>query len=229
MPRTFPTLLRPMATIALLMALIGCDKDERLAELGRESCRRQAEQNATIARQNEQTAELSKDFLKSENEARRELIAAQEQLAQADAASREKLATVQKELIERDAQGREQLNALQQDVQAAARDERQAIGRQRDGLEAERQKLAEERKTAPVVAAAVTQLGLIFACLLPLLLCGYLIYVSRQPDDADAAVAELLVGDLIDRQSSLLLPHVQSAAAPAISSDPATIAQGEVP
>jgi hypothetical protein len=59
----------------------------------------------------------------------------------------------------------------------------------------------------PIIAAAITNAGLLLACLLPLILCWYLLHRPVEPAD-DQAVAEVLLDDLVaDRP--LLLPRTQ--------------------
>ena len=93
--------------------------------------------------------------------------------------------------VEADAQARTEMVALQREVQA----ERTELGRQRDSLEQERRELATERRTAPVIAAAITHIGLLLICTLPLILAWYLLQRPQQPAD-DQAVAEILLDDL---------------------------------
>ena len=58
-----------------------------------------------------------------------------------------------------------------------------------------------------VVAAVITQVGMIVACLLPLLLCAYLLFVMRAGRDNDEAVTELLIEELVAERPRLLLPR----------------------
>ena len=79
------------------------------------------------------------------------------------------------------------------------------LGRQQDELEADRRALAAQRHIDPIVAGAITTTGLLLACLLPLVLCWYLLH--RGPDDnIDAAVSELLIQDLVSEQPLLQPP-----------------------
>lgn len=58
-----------------LLLVTGCgNDDERLLELSRESLRRQAEQNAQMARQSEQITEASRELVAADAEARREIV-----------------------------------------------------------------------------------------------------------------------------------------------------------
>ena len=134
--------------LSIPIAVLGCSPppgDERLVELGQQSCDRQAEQNQTIAEQTRQLTEMSDDFLAAEGQARAETIALQREIAQAEAAAREELLQIQQNLVERDTQCRQDLNALQKETQCAIRVERQSVDRQREDLEAERRQIAAER------------------------------------------------------------------------------------
>ncbi len=88
---------------------------------------------------------------------------------------------------------------LQRDVQA----ERTAIGQQRDRLESERQSIASQRRWDSLVAAAITNVGLLLACLLPLALAWLLL--ARPPDTGDEqAVVEIMLDDLTAKQPLIL-------------------------
>jgi len=100
-------------------------------------------------------------------------------------------------LVEADAAAREEMIGLHREVQA----ERSEIGKQRDVLEQDRRDLAAKRRMDPIIAAAITDTGLLLACLLPLVVCLFLLHPRVEPAD-DQAVAELL----LDR-SDLALGH----------------------
>ena len=215
-------ILRPrlqLWTILLLILVAGCSSgdDDRLAELGQQSADRQAEQNQTIADQSRQVTETTHEFVESSGDARKEMIELQRELVEAEAEARNELGRVQQDLVDRDAECRQELNALQQETQFAIQVERQSIDRQREDLKAERRDIADKRHRAPIIAAAVTQVGLILACLAPLALCGYLLYVLRHTGDDDEAVTELLVEELTSERPRLLLPGPPPATQPALS------------
>ena len=107
-------------------------------------------------------------------------------------------------LVEADAQARKEMVTLQREAQA----ERSEIGRQRDTLEHERRDLAAQRRLDPIIAAAIMNIGLLLACLLPLILCWQLL--SRRPDPAnDSAIVEVLLEDLVT-DKPLLLPQIEN-------------------
>lgn len=149
------------AAAALILTVMGCDDNARLAEMAERHLDRQAEQNRQMSELHRQVADGS-----------RELVAA-------------------------DAKAREELAALQRDVQT----ERAETSRQRDELEKERKALAAERRQDPIIAAAITSVGLVLVCLLPLLIGWHLL---RAPtDDADRLIAEVLVEDLVSEHPLL--------------------------
>ncbi len=95
-------------------------------------------------------------------------------------------------LVEADAEARKEMVALQREVQT----ERVDMGRQRDLLESDRRQIAEQRYTDPIIADAITQVGLLLACVLPLLVCWQLLRGPTEPAD-ESAVAELLLQDMV--------------------------------
>jgi multidrug resistance efflux pump len=107
-----------------------------------------------------------------------------------------------KRLVEADARARAELTALQHDLQQSQAD----LRRQRDQLEADRRGLAAERGRDPIIAAAITTLGLVLACLLPLLLCIYVLRGLRGSAETEAAVAEVLLAEFTDDVPVLLPP-----------------------
>ena len=104
-------------------------------------------------------------------------------------------------------QAHQELIGLQHDLE-----EQQAeVNHQRDQLESERREIAEQRHRDPIIAAAVNNVGLVLACLIPLALAGYLLYCLRNQSD-DEAVGELLIHELTtDRPLVLPLPQTDVA------------------
>jgi hypothetical protein len=117
-------------------------------------------------------------------------------------------------LVEADAKAREELTTLQHDL----RSDQAEIGHQRDQLEAERRGIAAQRNRDPIIAAAIMNTGLVLACLLPLLVCVYVLWCVGKSRDSDEAVTELLVEELVTDHPRLLplssplpsLPHQRS-------------------
>lgn len=105
-----------------------------------------------------------------------------------------------RQLVEADAQARKEMITLQRDVQS----ERATVGQQRDSLEQDRREFAAQRNRDPIIAESIRQIGLIAACLLPLLICWWLLRQPVEPAD-DQAISELLISELTATQP-LLLP-----------------------
>ena len=207
----------PLWTI-LLLIVTGCNSsDERLVKISQESADRQAEQNQTIADQSRQVTETTREFVESSGDARKDMIELHHELVEVEAEARSELIQVQQDLVDRDAQCRQDLNALQQESQSAIQVERQSIDRQREDLESERRDIADKRHRTPIIAAAVTQAGLILACLAPLALCVYLLWSLRSTAAEDEAVTELLVEELSSDRPRLLPPGPPCAEQPALS------------
>jgi hypothetical protein len=117
----------------------------------------------------------------------------------------QEVAAGSRQLVEADAKAREEIVALHRDVQA----ERTEFGQQRDALENDRRQIAEQRHRDPIIANAITGFGLLLGCLLPLVLCWYLLHRPVEAADSQV-VAEVLLEDLVaDRP--LLLPEGEFA------------------
>lgn len=145
---------------------------------------------------------------KEENKRRAEMaekhLERQAEQNQRNSELQQEVAAGSRRLVEADARAREAMVALQREVQS----ERAEVGRQRDLLEVERRELAATRRLDPIIAAAITDIGLLLACLLPLVLCWYLLHRRIEPAD-DRAVTEVLLEDLVaDRP--LLLPRLET-------------------
>ena len=146
--------------------------------------------------ENKRLAEMAERHLERQAEQSRQVTELQREVAEGS-----------RRLVEADAQARQEMVALQREVQA----ERTEVGRQRDLLEGERRDLAAKRRLAPIIAAAITNIGLLLACLLPLVLCWYLLQRRVEPAD-DQAVAEVLLEDLVTDRP-LLLPRSENVRA----------------
>jgi TolA-binding protein len=105
-----------------------------------------------------------------------------------------------RQLIEAEAKARAELTALQRDLQQSQSE----VGRQRDELEAERRKIASERYWDAILGSSITAAVALLACLLPLVLCWALLRRQSEDRDADAALAEFLVQELVSDHSALL-------------------------
>ncbi|NQT40155.1 MAG: hypothetical protein HQ581_21870 [Planctomycetes bacterium] len=212
MDRRTTMLILPIT--AMVVATLGCDSDHRVTEVATDAAQRQAEQNEIIATQAGQVTETTRQFVESSSDTRKDMLELHRQLVESEAKAREELLLIQQDLIDRDAQCRQELDAMRQETQAAMDNERRNVDRQRENLDAERKEIAGQKQRAPIIAAAIAQVGLILACLLPLVLCGYLLYVLRHPGDNDAAVTELLIEEIVaDRPRLLPAPGAMPAIA----------------
>ena len=82
-------------------------------------------------------------------------------------------------MVESDAAARSDWSSLHRDFQQMQTE----AGRQRDQLEAERRAIADQRFRDPIIATVLTNVGLMLACLLPLVLGLYVLrgYGKRRP------------------------------------------------
>jgi hypothetical protein len=174
--------------IAGLATMIGCDEDERLADMARDATERQAEQNQEMIRLN------------------REVAQSNQRLIEADAQARQEVLQVQRDLIGRDTESRQELNALQRDTQTAIHQERTSLDRQHEKLDDERKEIAKQRSRDPLVAAAITGLGMVLACLAPIVLAVYLARTVLRQEPSDAELAELLLQEISSDKSVLFGP-----------------------
>ena len=172
---------RILPAILLIFLIAGCESDDRLMRMANEHQGR--------------LAQLSK-----EHEARQ----AEQNLKMAEL--QKSVADSSKRLVEADAESREKFLAMQDNLRA----DQATIGQQRDKLEGERREIAAQRVRDPIVAEAIMQVGLVLACLLPLVLAGYLVYTMKHTaSQDDAVVAELLIGELVSEHPMLLGPPPQ--------------------
>lgn len=127
-----------------------------------------------------------------------------EQVAEASA----NLTAAAQELVGSAGRSHESLVEVQRELRA----EQSEVGHQRDLLEEERKTLASERHTSPVIAAAILQVSILIACLMPLLL-GWQILRLAATNTPDPDVTEILLDDLTADPPRLLGPdrHVGSA------------------
>ena len=168
------------AAMLTLLAATGCSKppdmrDQRLADFAQQSVEQQARQNQEIARQSQAVVEESR------------------QLAEAS-----------KEMVAKDAEARREMVAAQHELNAQLNQQRDAIDAGRDALEQDRREIAEQRNRAPIIAESIQSVGLIIACLLPLVACVLVLWRMGRNEPDDAAVAELLTFELAGDQPRLL-------------------------
>jgi hypothetical protein len=173
---------------ATLMVLTGCSEDQRLADMAKDSTRRQAEQNQEMIRLNQEVAKSHQRVLEADSQSRQEVL------------------KLQRELVERDQHARQDLHALEREIQAAASQERTSLDRQHEALEQERRGIAGERKRDPILAAAITGLGIVLACLAPIVLAICLLWVAHRQEPSEAELAELLVQEIASDHTLLFGP-----------------------
>jgi hypothetical protein len=121
------------------------------------------------------------------------------------------IAEASKRLIEADSQARQEMlqaqAALQEEIQLA----RNNVDRQRDLLESERREIADQRHRDPIVAESIGAVGLGIACLLPLVLAGYIVHCLRRNMDSDEALSELLIMEIAGEQPGVLTSSLNQA------------------
>ncbi len=110
------------------------------------------------------------------------------------------VAAAAKAVVEADAQARKDFAAMQQNLQT----QQAEVGRQRDQLESERREAARHRQWDPVIAAAITDVGVVLACLLPLVLCWYLLR-SLHRESNDPVLTEILIEEIASDNPRLLI------------------------
>ena len=165
--------------LALLVITAGCGdapdfRDQRLAEFAQQTMIEQRKQNERIADQSEAVVQESSQ-----------------------------LAETAKKLVEHDAQTRRELIAAQTELTSQLNQQQSVVYAGRDQLERERQQIAEKRHRDPVIAAAIENAGLAMACLLPLIVCLYVIRQMHTQEPDHAAVAELLIQEFSGDQPRL--------------------------
>ena len=100
----------------------------------------------------ERLVELSREHAARQAETQRQMADLQKQVAEGS-----------RQLVASDAKAREELTGLQRDL----RSDQAEIHHGRDQLEAERREIAAQRYRDPIVAAILTDIGIVLACMLP--------------------------------------------------------------
>jgi len=119
-----------------------------------------------------------------------------EQMAEAHA----NLTEGARQLVESAGRSQESLATIQHGLEK----QQAEIGRQRDLLEKDRQVIAWQRHTDPIIASAIAQAAVLLACVLPLVLCWFLLG-RPATTDTDSLLTEILVEEITADQP-LLLP-----------------------
>ena len=147
------------------------------------------DEDERLARMAQETTQRQAEQNQAMAEVSRESVQASGRLVEAEAKARQELLTMQREL----------------------HDQQEEIARRHDRLEEERRQLASQRRWDSLTAAAISNTGLILACLAPLVVCWYLLRAVRDETD-DTVVAEVLVEELASEQPKLLPPFVEDRA-----------------
>lgn len=164
--------------LALLTA-IGCSsrdgRDERLVQVTNRAIEQQARQNDHIAGQAKAVAEQSRQ-----------------------------VAETAKELVASDAEARREMIDAAQTLNSELHVERRNIDRRQEKLDDEHRQIAAQRNRDPIIAAALEGCGLILACVLPLVVCIFVLRQLQAETGDERALAELLALELTSDGPTLL-------------------------
>jgi len=169
-----------MVLIVAVMAstgAAGCDENERLADYAQNSVDQQSRQNEQIARQSQEVTQQNRQ-----------------------------VAEAARKMVEADARARQELVAAQKSLQAGLQAERATLDQQRNDLEQDRQAIARDRYWQPLIAEAIRGIGVLAACLAPLLLCLLVLRNLRSEQPDEAALNEFLITELAAEMPQRLLP-----------------------
>jgi hypothetical protein len=154
---------------------------------------------AGAAREGERLNQVLRDSLDRQTEMNKTILQQNREVAEAA-----------RRLVVSDGQSRKEFVALQRQIQ----EERLALLRQREAMEAELKNLAQQRHRDPVVAAALTQAAFLLAVAMCLAFCWYVLRRLGAESD-EAALRDLLLQELVSDQPILLAPP--AATPPAIA------------
>jgi len=133
----------------------------------------------------------------------------------------QQVAEASRRLVEGDAEARTELLEAQKLLTSELHSERANLDRQKEDLERERQSIAAARQRDPIIAQAITALGLTLACLLPLVLAAYIVWAATNNQDSEHSLGELLVMELAS-EDPLLLPSSEKPALASLEHQSAT-------
>ncbi|MFO0821206.1 MAG: hypothetical protein U1A77_24895 [Pirellulales bacterium] len=117
------------------------------------------------------------------------------------------------QLVTAEAKARQEVISLQRDL----RQDQADIGRQRDALEADRRQIANQRLTDSTWSATLLAVGVLIACLAPLVLAGItLLGLWRSPSDEELheVLVEHLTGASDVPTAASILPQPSALSAP---------------
>jgi hypothetical protein len=162
-------------------------------------CQSDSDRVAELAsRHATQQAELSRETVKLQNE----LVEGTQKLVEADAQARRDFLELEGKLDE----------------------QRVEVGRRHDELESERREIAKQRYRDPLVANALLAVATLLACLLPMLLAGWLLRSQLNETD-DYTATEMLLDEITARHPTLASPsrpamnHDSNDSTPKIADD----------
>jgi hypothetical protein len=115
-------------------------------------------------------------------------------------------------LVEEDAKARREIADAHATLRSELQEERVGIDQQRTEMERERRDLSARRARDPIIAETIGAIGGIIACLLPLLLAGYVLYTTNRNKNDTEMLNELLVTGIINDELRLLSGPRESAA-----------------
>ena len=105
------------------------------------------------------------------------------------------------QIVSQEAGVRKQFGEIHSQLQG----ERAVLSSQRDALEGDRREIAQQRARDPVVASAIGQLGIVLACLAPIVLALVLFRGASQSSEQEN-LSELLLTELTSPTPTLLPP-----------------------
>lgn len=108
-----------------------------------------------------------------------------------------------RKLVEADAAARKEMVQVHRDLQT----ERATLGGEWNKLEAERQEIAQDRRTESMLVPAIQTVGAIVVAVLAIGFCLVLLFGLRKSDDADAQLGELLIHEMVAEQPRLFPPR----------------------
>ena len=149
----------------------------------------------------DRVAELASRHATQQNELSRETVKLQNELVEGT-----------QKLVEADAQARRDFLELEGKLD----EQRVEVGRRHDELEDERREIAKQRYRDPIVANAVIAAATLLACVLPMLLAGWLLRAQLNETEEHTATEILL------EEISAKHPALASPSRPAMNHEPNT-------
>ncbi len=109
------------------------------------------------------------------------------------------------DLVEQNAKSRQEFLEAHENLTTQLNAQQSALDTARTQLEKDRKEIAAQRHRDPIIAAAIQGIGVFLACLLPLAVAVFVIWQMQNQGPDEAAVAELLITELIS-ETPLFLP-----------------------